>query len=83
MPMQRLLRLLLDCMLGDQTLFQRADMVETGWGIIGPIQEVWGALLGHFPNYTAGTWGPDAAEALIGGDGREWGQIEEATAVAT
>jgi len=73
-------RLLLDCMLGDQTLFQRADMVETGWGVIAPIQEVWRALPGHFPNYAAGTWGPEAAEALIARDGREWRQIEEATA---
>ncbi|MGZ4836870.1 MAG: glucose-6-phosphate dehydrogenase, partial [Terriglobales bacterium] len=69
-------------MLGDQTLFQRADMVETGWGVIEPIQEVWKALPGHFPNYAAGTWGPDAANVLIGRDGREWRQIEEATAAA-
>jgi glucose-6-phosphate 1-dehydrogenase len=75
-------RLLHDCMLGDQTLFQRADMVETGWGVIEPIQEVWKALPGHFPNYAAGTWGPDAANVLIGRDGREWRQIEEATAAA-
>ena len=73
-------RLLHDCMLGDQTLFQRADMVETGWGVIEPIQEVWNALPGHFPNYAAGTWGPDAANALIDRDGREWRQIEEAAA---
>ena len=75
-------RLLHDCMLGDQTLFQRADMVETGWGVIEPIQEVWNALPGHFPNYAAGTWGPDAANALIDRDGREWRQIEEAAAAA-
>jgi glucose-6-phosphate 1-dehydrogenase len=75
-------RLLHDCMIGDQTLFQRADMVETGWSVIEPIQEVWRALPGHFPNYAAGTWGPDAADALIGRDGREWRQIEEATAAA-
>jgi glucose-6-phosphate 1-dehydrogenase len=75
-------RLLHDCMVGDQTLFQRADMVETGWSVIEPIQEVWRALPGHFPNYAAGTWGPDAADALIGRDGREWRQIEEAAAAA-
>jgi glucose-6-phosphate 1-dehydrogenase len=75
-------RLLHDCMMGDQTLFQRADMVETGWSVIEPIQEVWKALPGHFPNYAAGTWGPDAADALIGKDGREWRQIEEAAAAA-
>lgn len=75
-------RLLLDCMLGDQTLFQRADMVETGWGVIEPIQEVWAALPGHFPNYAAGSWGPEAADGLIHRDGREWRQIQEATAAA-
>jgi len=75
-------RLLHDCMMGDQTLFQRADMVETGWSVIEPIQEVWKALPGHFPNYAAGTWGPDAANVLIGKDGREWRQIEEAAAAA-
>jgi glucose-6-phosphate 1-dehydrogenase len=64
-------------MLGDQTLFQRADMVEAAWGVIEPIQEVWRALPGHFPNYSAGTWGPEAADALIRRDGREWRQIEE------
>lgn len=75
-------RLLHDCMCGDQTLFQRADMVETAWSVIEPIQEVWRALPGHFPNYAAGTWGPDAADALIGRDGREWRQIEEDAAAA-
>ncbi len=75
-------RLLHDCMLGDQTLFQRADMVETGWSVIEPIQEVWKALPGHFPNYPAGAWGPEAAEALIGRDGREWRRIDEAAAAA-
>ena len=75
-------RLLHDCILGDQTLFQRADMVETGWSVIEPIQEVWKALPGHFPNYSAGSWGPEAADALIGRDGREWRRIDEAAAAA-
>ena len=75
-------RLLHDCMLGDQTLFQRADMVETGWGVIEPVQEVWNALPAHFPNYAAGTWGPEAANALIEKDGRQWRQIEEIAAAA-
>ncbi len=75
-------RLLHDCMVGDQTLFQRADMVETAWSIIEPILEVWKALPGHFPNYPAGTWGPEAADALIERDCREWRANGEATAVA-
>lgn len=66
-------RLLYDCMLGDATLFQRSDMVEAGWRVVAPIQNVWGALEPReFPNYAAGTWGPDAATALLARDGREW-----------
>jgi glucose-6-phosphate 1-dehydrogenase len=75
-------RLLHDCMVGDQTLFQRADMVETAWNVIQPIQEVWQALPPHFPNYPAATWGPEAAEDLLDRDGREWRQIEEISATA-
>lgn len=69
-------------MLGEQTLFQRADMVETAWGVIEPIQDVWKALPGHFPNYAAGTWGPDATNKLVERDGREWRQIDTVTAAA-
>jgi glucose-6-phosphate 1-dehydrogenase len=66
-------RLLYDCMLGDATLFQRSDMVETGWKVVAPIQNVWGALEPReFPNYAAGSWGPDAAMELLGKDGRHW-----------
>jgi glucose-6-phosphate 1-dehydrogenase len=75
-------RLLHDCMVGDQMLFQRADMVETAWNVIQPIQDVWQALPAHFPNYAAGTWGPEASDGLIGRDGREWREIEEASAAA-
>ena len=66
-------RLLYDCMLGDATLFQRTDMVEASWKIVAPIQNVWGALEPReFPNYAAGTWGPDAAAELLAKDGRHW-----------
>jgi glucose-6-phosphate 1-dehydrogenase len=66
-------RLLYDCMLGDATLFQRADMVETAWKVVAPIQNVWGALEPReFPNYAAGTWGPEAAAELLARDGRHW-----------
>jgi glucose-6-phosphate 1-dehydrogenase len=66
-------RLLYDCMLGDATLFQRADMVEAAWRVVAPIQNVWTALEPRdFPNYSAGTWGPDAADALLSRDGRAW-----------
>jgi glucose-6-phosphate 1-dehydrogenase len=66
-------RLLYDCMLGDATLFQRADMVEAAWRVIAPIQNVWTALEPRdFPNYAAGTWGPEAATDLLSRDGRSW-----------
>ena len=66
-------RLLYDCMLGDATLFQRADMVEAAWRVVAPIQNVWTALEPRdFPNYAAGTWGPEAANDLLKHDGRSW-----------
>jgi glucose-6-phosphate 1-dehydrogenase len=66
-------RLLYDCMLGDATLFQRSDMVETAWNVVAPIQSVWGALEPRdFPNYPAGAWGPDASTDLLTKDGRQW-----------
>jgi len=66
-------RLLYDCMIGDATLFQRADMVEAGWSVIAPIQDLWKALPPRsFPNYAAGSWGPKEADELLERDGREW-----------
>lgn len=66
-------RLLFDCMIGDATLFQRADMVEAGWGIVTPILDVWKALPARqFPNYVAGSWGPAQSDALLENDGRSW-----------
>ncbi len=71
-------RLLYDCMIGDATLFQRADMVETGWSVIEPVLDVWKALPPRtFPNYAAGSWGPEEAEELMQRDGRHWRNIEE------
>jgi glucose-6-phosphate 1-dehydrogenase len=66
-------RLLLDCMTGDATLFQRADMVEAGWNLIQPVLDVWKALPPRsFPNYAAGSWGPKEADELLERDGRQW-----------
>ena len=71
-------RLLRDCMAGDATLFQRADMVEAGWSVIQPIIDVWHALPARgFPNYAAGSWGPRDAEELMERDGRSWRRIGE------
>jgi glucose-6-phosphate 1-dehydrogenase len=71
-------RLLHDCMIGDQTLFQRADMVEAGWCVVNPVLDLWKALPPrNFPNYAAGTWGPKEADELIERDGRRWRNFTE------
>ncbi len=71
-------RLLYDCMTGDATLFQRADMVEAGWRVIEPVLDVWKALPPRsFPNYPAGSWGPKEADELLQRDGREWRRPDE------
>jgi glucose-6-phosphate 1-dehydrogenase len=71
-------RLLHDCMVGDATLFQRADMVEAGWCVVSPALDVWKALPPrNFPNYAAGTWGPKEADDLMERDGRHWRNFEK------
>jgi glucose-6-phosphate 1-dehydrogenase len=66
-------RLLHDVMIGDGTLFHRADMVEASWRIAAPVLDVWGTLPARdFPNYAAGSWGPAAAAELLARDGRHW-----------
>jgi glucose-6-phosphate 1-dehydrogenase len=66
-------RLLHDCMIGDATLFQRADMVEAGWCVVSPVLDVWKALPPrNFPNYPSGSWGPKEADELLERDGRHW-----------
>jgi glucose-6-phosphate 1-dehydrogenase len=71
-------RLLHDCMVGDATLFQRADMVEAGWTVISPMLDIWKALPPRsFPNYAAGTWGPRDADALLEHDGRHWRNFDQ------
>ena len=69
--------LLYDCMIGDATLFQRADMVEAGWTVIDPVLDVWKALPPRkFPNSAAGTWGPADSDHLLEADNRQWRKIE-------
>jgi glucose-6-phosphate 1-dehydrogenase len=65
-------RLILDCLLGDATLFTRADEVEQQWAIVDSIVEGWQGRAPDFPNYAAGTWGPQAADDLIRRGGRSW-----------
>ena len=65
--------LLYDVMIGDPILFQRADMIEAGWGVITPILEAWqNKKPTVFPNYPAGSWGPNCGDDLIGREGRKW-----------
>jgi glucose-6-phosphate 1-dehydrogenase len=65
--------LLLDIMLGDSTLFMRADQVEAAWAILMPIINAWDNNPSvNFPNYAAGMQGPEDAEALIAKDGHNW-----------
>jgi glucose-6-phosphate 1-dehydrogenase len=69
-------RLLLDAMLGDQTLFAHRDGVETTWALYTPILEAWAAKKPlTFPNYDAGSWGPTCSDELLKRDGRAWRQL--------
>jgi glucose-6-phosphate 1-dehydrogenase len=69
--------LIYDCMIGDATLFQRADMVEAGWRIVQAVLDNWAAEKPtDFPNYSAGSDGPKAADKLLAEDGgRSWRAI--------
>ena len=65
--------LIYDCLIGDAMLFQRADTVEAAWCAVQPILDAWAARPpGDFPNYAAGSSGPEAADRLIARDGRAW-----------
>ena len=70
-------RLLLDCMLGDQTLFTRADEVEEAWRVVTPIVTAWDSPADPalMPQYEAGTWEPTEAEFMINRDGRQWRRL--------
>jgi glucose-6-phosphate 1-dehydrogenase len=65
-------RLILDSMLGDQTLFTRTDEVEEQWSLVDAIVAAWRRDRPAFPNYAAGTWGPPSADELMHRDGRSW-----------
>jgi glucose-6-phosphate 1-dehydrogenase len=68
--------LILDALLGDASLFTRADEVETAWSIVTPIIERWASEPPpDFPNYEAGTWGPPEADEMLARDGRRWRRI--------
>jgi glucose-6-phosphate 1-dehydrogenase len=67
-------RLILDAMLGDATLFMRADEIEEQWSLVDAVVAYWRRDRPSFPNYEAGTWGPPSADGLMRRDGRSWRQ---------
>lgn len=70
--------LLLDTMQGDQTLFMRGDQVEEAWDLLTPVLTTWqNKKSQNFPNYSADSWGPELAEALIARDGFHWFTLPE------
>jgi glucose-6-phosphate 1-dehydrogenase len=69
--------LIYDCMIGDATLFQRADNIEAGWLAVQPVLDAWAQNRPKdFPNYRAGTSGPAAADELLARDGRAWRPLD-------
>jgi glucose-6-phosphate 1-dehydrogenase len=69
--------LLYDCMIGDASLFQRADTIEAGWAILQPVLDSWSENpVNALPLYNAASQGPAEADALLGRDGRNWRAIE-------
>jgi glucose-6-phosphate 1-dehydrogenase len=69
--------LIYDCMIGDATLFQRADNVEAGWRAVQPILDAWANNPPRdFPNYAAGGSGPAVADELLARDGRAWRPLD-------
>jgi glucose-6-phosphate 1-dehydrogenase len=68
--------LIYDVMIGDATLFQRADNIEGAWAEVEPVLDFWAAIAPkNFPNYAAGSDGPQAADAMLQRDGRAWRPI--------
>jgi glucose-6-phosphate 1-dehydrogenase len=74
--------LIYDVMIGDQTLFMRADMVEQTWRIVQPVLDAWSADGAQMSSYPAGSAGPDEAVALLARDGRQWRPMEASDAGA-
>ncbi|HEY4293568.1 glucose-6-phosphate dehydrogenase [Luteibacter sp.] len=76
--------LLYDCMTGDPTLFQRADMVEACWRAVQPVLDDWSQRTpADFPNYASGSAGPASADTLLALGGRSWRPLNTATELNT
>jgi len=69
-------RLLLDCMVGDPTLFDRIDSVELAWSLVQPFLDRWSSTDGGpIPTYASGSWGPAEADALLARENRRWRRL--------
>ncbi|CAA9311517.1 MAG: Glucose-6-phosphate 1-dehydrogenase [uncultured Microvirga sp.] len=64
--------LIYDAMIGDTTLFQRADSIEEGWRVVQPVLDAWAANAAPMATYAAGSPGPAEADDLLARDGRAW-----------
>ena len=71
--------LLHDVMVGDQTLFMRADMVEAAWRVVQPVLDSWGSKKAEFADYASGSDGPEVADELLARDGRVWRPVDPPT----
>jgi glucose-6-phosphate 1-dehydrogenase len=70
--------LIYDCMMGDATLFQSADNIETGWRVVQPILDAWQEKAGgEIAQYVAGSAGPREGDSFIARDGRRWRKIDQ------
>jgi glucose-6-phosphate 1-dehydrogenase len=69
--------LLYDCLIGDATLFQRADNIDAAWKVVDPVLKAWGADKNRPELYNAGSAGPKGAEELLARDGRAWEPLSE------
>ena len=65
-------RVLLDALVGDPTLFVRADEVGRAWRIVDPLMDLWARTTEPIPLYQAASWGPREANELLTRDGRRW-----------
>jgi glucose-6-phosphate 1-dehydrogenase len=68
-------RVILDALIGDPTLFIRADEVGRSWKIVDPLLRYWATETSSIPLYQAATWGPREAQELIERDGRRWREL--------
>ena len=69
--------LIYDCMIGDATLFKRAEEIEAGWRIVQPMLDAWSGGRNHPPSsYAAGSQGPAEADELLARDGRQWRPLD-------